>query len=119
MSIIQTLQNYWAGMAAYDRCHPPTFTSQWQAFKSEALEFIESPSLVEAWDVLHSAGRLFWKLTGIPLQLLAFPTVHKHAERYALHGCIRSQRNCEGRCHVGEKLLGAFQGYDSVSEARR
>jgi hypothetical protein len=64
-------------------------------------------SLVEAWDVLHSAGRLFWKLTGIPLQLLAFPTVHKQAERYALHGCIRSQRNCEGRCHVGEKLLGA------------
>ena len=97
-------------MAAYDRCHPPTFTSQWQAFKSEASEFIESPSLVEAWDVLHSAGRLFWKLTGIPLQLLAFPTVHKHAERYALHGCIRSQRNCEGRCHVGEKLLGASAG---------
>jgi hypothetical protein len=63
MSIIQTLQNYWAGMAAYDRCHPPTFTSQWQAFKSEASEFIESPSLVEAWDVLHSAGRLFWKLS--------------------------------------------------------
>jgi len=21
--------------------------------------------------------------------VLAFPTVHKHAERYALHGCIR------------------------------
>ena len=100
MSISQTIQNYWAGMAAYDYCHPPTVTSQWQALQSEASEFIESPSLVEAWDILHSAGRLFWKLTGIPVQLLAFPTVQKHAERYALTGCIRSQRNCEGRCCV-------------------
>jgi hypothetical protein len=103
MSISQTLQNYWAGMAAYNRCHPPTVTSQWQAFKSEASEFIESPSLVEAWDVLHSAGRLLYKLTGIPLQVLAFPTVKKHGERYALYGCIRSQRNCEGKCCIISK----------------
>ena len=103
MSINQTLKNYWTGMAAYDCCHPPTVTSQWQAFKSEALEFIENPSLVEAWDVLHSAGRLFGKLTGIPLQLSAIPTVQKHADRYAIHGCIRSQRNCEGRCCIISK----------------
>ena len=103
MSISQTLHNYWAGMAAYNRCHPPTVTSQWQAFKSEASEFIESPSIVEAWDVLHSAGRLLYKLTGIPLQLLAFTTVKKHGERYALYGCIRSQRNCEGKCCIISK----------------
>lgn len=103
MSISQTLQNYWAGMVAYNRCHPPTFTSQWQAFKSEASEFIESPSIFEAWDVLHSAGRFLWKLTGMPLQILAFPTVKKHGDRYALYGCIRSQRNCEGKCCVISK----------------
>jgi hypothetical protein len=100
MTISKNLQNYWNGMAVYDRCHLPTFTSQWKALKSELSEFIEDPSLVEAWDVLHSAGRLFWKVTGIPLQLLAFPTVHKHGERYALHGCIRSQRNCGGKCCI-------------------
>ncbi len=103
MSISQTLQSYWVGMAVYDRCHPPTVTSQWQALKSEATEFIESPSIAEAWDILHSVGRLLWKLTGMPLQLLAFPTVKKHSERYALHSCIRSQRNCEGKCCVISK----------------
>ncbi|MFL9457104.1 MULTISPECIES: hypothetical protein [Nostocales] len=98
MSIQKIWQNYSTGMATYDRCHPPTVTSQWEAFKSEVLEFTENPSTKEAWDILHSGGRLFWKLTGIPLQLIAWPTVCKHSERYASHGCIRSSRNCEGRC---------------------
>jgi hypothetical protein len=100
MLVREILQNYWAGMAAYDRCHPPTIVSQWQAFKSEMLEFIESPSLSEVWDILHSGGRLFGKITGIPLQLLAWPTVCKHSQRYAVGGCIRSQRNCEGNCRL-------------------
>ncbi len=100
MSIREMLHNYHAGMVAYDRCHPPSITSQWHAFKSEALEFMENPSTSEAWDILHSFGRLFWKLTLIPLQLLALPTVYKHSQRYAHHGCIRSARNCEGKCCV-------------------
>ena len=98
MSVREILQNYRAGMAVYDGCHAPTVGSQWEAFKNELLEFFECPSWSEFWDVLHSAGRLFWKLTGIPLQLLAWPTVRKHGERYALGGCIRSERNCEGNC---------------------
>ena len=98
MSISTNLQNYCKGMKAYDRCHPPTIASQWKAFYGELEEFIEAPSIAEAWDILHSGGRLFWKLTGVPLQLLAIPTVYKHGQRYAIYGCIRSQRNCEGKC---------------------
>lgn len=104
MSIRKILKDYRAGMAAYNRCHPPTITSQWQAFRNETREFMESPSLSEFWDVLHTVGILFWKLTGIPLQLLAWPTVCKHSQRYALHGCIRSQRNCEGKCCLSLSL---------------
>ncbi|MEC4814987.1 MAG: hypothetical protein SAK29_17155 [Scytonema sp. PMC 1069.18] len=91
-------QNYHVGMAAYDHCHSPTVTSTLVAFKSEVLEFTENPSTQEAWDILHSGGRLFWKLTGIPLHLMAWPTVCKHSVRYANYGCIRSSRNCEGKC---------------------
>jgi len=98
MSIIKIIYNYNTGMAAYDKCHPPTINSQWQAFKSEFYEFIEEPSIAEAWDILHSFGRLIWKLTKIPLHLLAFPTVYKHSQRFAEYGCIRSQRNCEFSC---------------------
>jgi hypothetical protein len=54
--------------------------------------------MAEAWDILHSGGRLVSKLTGIPLYLLAWPTVYKHAQRYVEGGCIRSQRNCQGKC---------------------
>jgi hypothetical protein len=104
MSIRKNLQNYWDGMAAYDSCHPPTINSQWQAFKNETLEFIQEPSISEAWDILHSGGRLFWKLTGIPLQILALPTVYKHGQRYVERGCIRSKRNCEGKCCVKRGL---------------
>lgn len=86
------------GMAAYDRCHPPTLQSQWEALREETQEFIAEPSSEEAWDVLHSLGRLVWKLTGIPLHLLAYPTVRKHGQRFAETGCIRSRRNCEGLC---------------------
>lgn len=103
MSIRKTLQNYLAGMAAYDSCHQPSITSQWQALRNETLEFIEEPSFSEVWDILHSAGRLFWKVTRIPLQLLAWPTVCKHSQRFAEYGCIRSQRNCQGDCrHLRE-----------------
>jgi hypothetical protein len=104
MSIWEIFRNYWAGMAAYDLCHPPTIESQWQAFKHETLEFIESPSLSEVWDILHTIGRLFWTVTRIPLQLLAWPTVCKHSQRYASFGCIRSQRNCEGNCCLSRSV---------------
>jgi hypothetical protein len=92
------LARYQAGMAAYDRCHSPTVASQWQAFRAEVSEFLEQPSFAELWDMLHSAGRLVWRLTGVPLQLLAWPTVRKHAQRFAESGCIRSPRNCQGYC---------------------
>ena len=94
----EIIQHYLTGMSVYDRCHQPSFQSQWFALKSEVIEFIEKPCLEEIWDVLHSAGRLFWKVTGIPLQLFAVPTVEKHGRRFAESGCIRSRRNCEGKC---------------------
>jgi hypothetical protein len=94
----EVIQNYLAGMSIYDHCHQPNIYSQWLAFKSELGEFIDKPSFEEIWDVLHSVGRLGWKVTGIPWQLLAYPTVHKHSQRFAESGCIRSKRNCEGRC---------------------
>ncbi len=94
----KVFDDYQTGMAAYDRCHPPTLRSQRLAFRAELEEFIAEPSLDEASDVLHSFGRLVWKLTGIPLQWLAYPTVGKHGVRFAERGCIRSDRNCEGRC---------------------
>lgn len=96
--MFEIFASYRTGMAAYDRCHPPTLRSQWSAFTAELAEFIAEPSLEEAWDVLHSFGRFVWRLTGIPLQWLAYPTVRKHGSRFAERGCIRSQRNCEGRC---------------------
>ncbi|MER3435736.1 MAG: hypothetical protein C4288_20705 [Leptolyngbya sp. ERB_1_1] len=61
-------------------------------------EFIEEPNVFEAWDILHSFGRFVWKLTRIPLQWLAYPTVKKHGEQFAKTGCIRSDRHCESRC---------------------
>ncbi|MBD1855228.1 hypothetical protein H6F69_06300 [Leptolyngbya sp. FACHB-1624] len=98
ISMFEILKHYRTGMAAYDRCHPPKIRSQWSAFTAELKEFIAEPSLDEASDVLHSFGRLVWKMTGIPLQWLAYPTVRKHGERFVKTGCIRSRRNCEGRC---------------------
>jgi hypothetical protein len=97
-TMFKILKNYWTGIAVYDHCQQPSIHSQWQAFKDEMAEFLEKPSLEEIWDILHSAGRVVWKLTGIPLQLLAWPTVCKHALRFAEQGCIRSRRNCEGHC---------------------
>ena len=91
------LNQYRTGMAAYDRCHPPTLQSQGEALRAETREFIAEPSL-EAWAVLHSLGRLVWKLTRIPLQWLAYSTVRKHRQRFIETGCIRSRSNCEGRC---------------------
>lgn len=96
--MLRILQNYNSGMAAYDRCHQPNIHSQWLAFKDEIGEFALKPSVEEIWDILHSAGRLIWKVTGVPLQLLSWPTVRKHALRFAETGCIRSRRNCEGNC---------------------
>lgn len=100
--MIDILAHYQTGMAAYDRCHPPTLQSQWTACSAEVKEFVAEPSLEEAWDILHSFGRLIWKLTGIPLHLLAYPTVRKHGRRFAETGCIRSRRNCEECCLQGE-----------------
>lgn len=102
----EILKHYRTGMAAYEQlrcakgvcCHSPTLQSQWEALRVEMREFVAEPSSEEAWDVLHSFGRLVWKLTGIPLQWLAYPTVRKHGQRYAETGYIRSRRNCEGRC---------------------
>lgn len=100
----KVLHNYLTGMSVYDHCHKPSTYCQWQAFKDEVAEFMEKPSLEETWDVLHSAGRLCWKVTGIPLQLLAYPTVYKHSQRFVESGCIRSKRNCEGKCCCANKL---------------
>ena len=96
----QILKNYQVGMADYDRCHSPTIASQWQAAQDEFLEFCHHPSFDEFWDILHATGRLVRRLTGIPLNLLAWPTVYKHGQRFAETGCIRSRRNCQGRCCV-------------------
>ncbi|NJK66310.1 MAG: hypothetical protein HC786_29695 [Richelia sp. CSU_2_1] len=92
------LQNYQKGMSAFDNCHDCTVRSQWVALTDEIGEFVSEPSFSEIWDILHAAGRLFYKLTGIPLYLLAYPTVRKHSKRFEEYGCIRSQRNCEGKC---------------------
>ncbi|KAM3092581.1 hypothetical protein ACKFKF_31180 [Phormidesmis sp. 146-12] len=116
MADIDVFAHYRTGMAAYEqlrcakgvRCHLPTLQSQWVAFSAELKEFAAEPSLEEAWDILHSFGRLVWRVTGIPLQWLAYPTVRKHGRRFAETGCIRSRRNCEGRC--------CLQGEDDVNE---
>ncbi len=98
MGIVKTIRDYHMGMATYDICHKPSLVNQWDALRDEVAEFLEQPSLEEASDVLHSVGRIVWKLTCIPLYLLAWPTVCKHSQRFACQGCIRSSRNCEGRC---------------------
>ena len=96
--MFKIFKNYLVGMAVYDKCHPPSIQSQWQALKDEAIEFFQDPSIDEVWDIFHSFGRIVCKLTGIPLQLLAWPTVRKHSLRYIERGCIRSRRNCSGYC---------------------
>jgi hypothetical protein len=92
------LQNYQKGMSAFDNCHNSTVRSQWVALTDEIGEFVNEPSLSEIWDIIHAAGRWCYKLSGIPLNLLAYPTVRKHSQRFEEYGCIRSQRNCEGKC---------------------
>lgn len=92
------LQNYQKGMSAFDNCHNSSVRSQWLALKDEIGEFVSEPNLSEIWDILHAAGRLFYKLTRVPLYLLAYPTVRKHSQRFEEYGCIRSRRNCEGKC---------------------
>ncbi|MEG4027165.1 MULTISPECIES: hypothetical protein [unclassified Microcoleus] len=91
-------QNYEKGMAVFDNCHSPTVQSQWLALKDEIGEFVREPNLSEIWDIVHAAGRLLYKIIGIPLHLLAYPTVRKHSQRFEEYGCIRSIRNCEGKC---------------------
>lgn len=98
MSILEIFRNYHRGMEAYDRCHQPSLKVQWQAFKDEVAEFREEPSIAEAWDMLHSGGRVVNKVTRIPLHLLAFPTVAKHSKRYSDTECIRNERNYLGKC---------------------
>ena len=51
------IEAYKQGMQVYDRCHPQTVRSLWEAFRSELIEFYAEPSQDEAWDVLHSFGR--------------------------------------------------------------
>ena len=92
------IEAYKQGMQVYSQCHTQSVRSLWDAFRSELIEFCTEPSQDEAWDVLHSFGRLTWKLTGIPLFWLANPTVEKHGLRFAESGCIRSSRNCLGNC---------------------
>ena len=98
------LQNYKKGMAAFDKCHSPSVRSQWVALKDEIGEFVREPNSSEIWDILHAAGRLFHKLIGIPLYLVAYPTVRKHSQRFEEYGCIRSLRNCEGKCCKQSKV---------------
>lgn len=100
----EVIQNYLTGMSVYDHCHQPNIRSQWLALKDEIAEFLEKPSIEEMWDVLHSGGRLICQVTGIPLQVLAYPTVYKHSQRFAQSGCIRSKRNCEGKCCDGKNV---------------
>ncbi|MEG4319801.1 MULTISPECIES: hypothetical protein [unclassified Microcoleus] len=94
----KSLQNYQKGMAAFDNCHNPTLQSQWVALKDEIGEFVLEPNLSEIWDVLHAAGRLVYKIIKIPVHLVAYPTVRKHGQRFEEYGCIRSRRNCAGKC---------------------
>lgn len=98
MSIIKIYRDYHKGMSVYNACHQPNFNNQWQAFKDEVLEFKEEPSISETWDILHSGGKVIYAMTKIPLHLLAFPTVKKHSQRYSQFSCVRSKRNCEGKC---------------------
>ena len=67
--INKMLQNYQKGMSVFDDCHNSTVRSQWVALTDEIGEFVSEPSLSEIWDILHAAGRLFYKLTGVPLNL--------------------------------------------------
>ncbi|MCZ0899913.1 hypothetical protein ON021_08400, partial [Microcoleus sp. HI-ES] len=80
-------QNYEKGMAVFDNCHSPTVQSQWLALKDEIREFVQEPNLSEIWDIVHAAGRLLYKIIGIPLYLLAYPTVRKHSQRFEEYGC--------------------------------
>lgn len=102
MSIIEIYQDYQKGMSVYNACHQQNINTQWQAFNDEFLEFKENPSIAEAWDVIHSGGKVVYTITKIPLHLLAFPTVKKHSQRYSQFGCVRSKRNCEGKCCSNE-----------------
>ena len=96
--MIRTIKKYFWGMSAYDICHKPTLLDQWHAFTSEVTEFRSSPSWDETWDVLHAFGRIFYKMTRLPLQLLVWPAVRKHAFRYDNTKCVRSRRNCCNKC---------------------
>ena len=98
MSIFKILQDYLKGMARYDACHQCNLATQQQAFQDEFHEFRAEPCWDEFWDVCHSFGRLVHQKTKLPLQLLAYPTVVKHSKRYDKTGCVRSKRNCEGKC---------------------
>lgn len=98
MSIVKTLKDYQQGMAIYNACHQCNFATQWQAFQDEFNEFKAEPSWDEFWDVCHSFGKVVYQKTKLPLYLLAYPTVAKHSKRYSKTGCVRSKRNCEGKC---------------------
>lgn len=104
MSLIKILQDYQKGFAVYDSCHKQDMDTQWQAFNEELAEFKAEFSWDEFWDICHSFGRVVYRLTGISLQILALPTVIKHSKRYSQRGCVRSERNCQGKCCSIESL---------------
>ena len=101
-------------MFEYDKHNPPTIQNQWNAWKDELAEFVESVQkcdMTEMWkegmDCIHSFLRLVTVLSQnaplcgpllypsmIWLPLLGWPTAKKHALQWKINGCIRSSNHC-------------------------
>ncbi len=96
---MKTIQLYREGMEKSDRENTPTLKSRYSEFKDEFKELVEDKNIDEFVDVIHTLGRLIHQITGShAVSYLAWPTVKKHAKRYAEYGCIRSRRNCLKNC---------------------
>lgn len=96
---MKTMQLYREGMEKSDRENTPTLKSRYSEFKDEFKELVEDKNIDEFVDVMHTLGRLIHYVTGSHVvSYLAWPTVKKHAKRYAEYGCIRSRRNCLNNC---------------------
>ena len=60
----------------------------------EIVEFIECPSLDELGDCMAITSQIAHNITGIVIYLpLSKRSFDKGANRYKLHGCVRSKRN--------------------------
>mgnify|MGYP001433185678 CR=1 FL=1 len=95
----EILHYYKEGMRVADERNPPNLRQRLVEFKDEFCEFMEEPSIDELSDSMHSFGRIIQHMTGFSgVALIGWPTVKKHAKRYATHGCIRSKRNCKKHC---------------------